>query len=218
MGVRERRADLGSRRARAILVDLGRELHEARVDRGLSQAVVAGAARISRSHLSRIENAQVPGLQVAQIARLLAVVGMELGARAYAAGLPIRDAAHGALIERLRARASPAVAWRFEVPLGHTGDQRAWDLVLLIGAVQFAVEAETRPRDIQALQRRVSLKLRDDPGVSGVLLLLADTRHNRILLRDHGPALRTDFPVSASEILRALAEGRVPRGSGVLLL
>jgi transcriptional regulator with XRE-family HTH domain len=218
MSIRERAADKGARRAKSIVTDLGEELRRARLDHGLSQADVARAVKISRAQVSRIERAAAPKVSILQIARLLAVLGLELGARAYPAGLPIRDAAHRALIERLRARASPALAWRFEVPLGRVGDQRAWDLVLRIGAAQFAVEAETRPHDIQALQRRVSLKLRDDPGVSGVLLLLADTRHNRILLREHGPALRTDFPVPASEILRALAEGRVPGGSGILVL
>jgi hypothetical protein len=102
--------------------------------------------------------------------------------------------------------------------LGSTGDQRAWDAVLLIGAGQFAVEAETRPPDVQALQRRVSLKRRDDRTVAGVLLLLADTRHNRNLLRMHGEALRSDFPAPEGEVLRALSEGRFPGGSGILLL
>jgi transcriptional regulator with XRE-family HTH domain len=218
MGVRERRADVGGRRAQSTLVDLGRELHRARLEHGLSQTAVAGAARMSRSQVSRIETAQVPDVPLARLVKLLAVVGLELSARAYPAGPPIRDAAHRALIERFRARVSPTIAWRFEVPLGQTGDQRAWDVVLLIGAAQFAVEAETRPRDIQALQRRVALKRRDDPEISGVLLLLADTRHNRALVREHGGALRADFPASAGEILTTLKEGRIPDGSGILLV
>jgi len=112
---------------------------------------------------------------------------------------------------------APTVAWRFEVPLGRPGDQRAWDAVLLVGAAELAVEAETRPRDVQALQRRVALKRRDDPSVSGVVLLLADTRHNRQLLRGHGEVLRADFPLEAHEVLRALSDGRDPGGSGIVL-
>ena len=142
-------------------------LHRARLEHGLSQAAVAGALRMSRSQVSRIENAQVPEVPLSRMARLLAVVGLELSARAYPAGSPIRDQGHRALLDRLRARASPAVVWRFEVPLGRSGDQRAWDAVLLIAGRPLAVEAETRPRDVQALQRRVSMKLRDDREVSG---------------------------------------------------
>jgi transcriptional regulator with XRE-family HTH domain len=215
---KERPADAGNRRCRQILNELGRELHEARVEHGLSQAQVASAARISRSQVSRIERAAVPGVAVVVLARLLAVVGLELGARAYPAGQPIRDAAHRALIQRFRARVAPTFAWRFEVPLPIARDRRAWDAVLLIGTTQIAVEAETRPRDVQALQRHLALKRRDDPGIAAVVLVLADTRHNRELLRDHGDALRTDLPMGSVAVLEALGMGRQPGGSGLVLV
>src|SRR5450759_5099620 len=189
---------------------MGRELRNARVERGLSQVEVARAVKMSRSQVGRIEKADVPDVPLAKVARLLAVVGLELSARAYPAGPPIRDAAHRSLIERFRNRVGPSVAWRFEVPVGRTGDQRAWDAGLLIGAAAVSVEAETRPRDIQELQRRVALKRRDDSGVSGVVLLLADPRHNRSLIREYGDALRADFPIQSKEVLRALSDGTVP--------
>ena len=89
---------------------------------------------------------------------------------------------------------------------------------MLSGAARIAVEAETRPRDMQALQRRIALKRRDSPEIGCVLLLLADTRHNRSLVREHGEALRTDLPLSGVAMMTALAEGRDPGGSGVVLL
>lgn len=55
-----------------------------------------------------------------------------------------------------------------------------------------------------------------DREVSGVLLILADTRHNRSLLREHGQALRADLPLA--EILQALAGGRHPAGGGIVLV
>lgn len=185
---------------------------------GLSQSAVGSAAGISRSQVSRIERGAVPRLSIDLAARLSSVLGLELSARVYPGGLPIRDAAHRALIERLRSRVSPTIAWRFEVPLPPPGDQRAWDTVLLVGTEQIAVEAETRPRDMQSLQRRISLKRRDDPSIASVILLLANTRHNRGLVREHGPALMADFPVPAAETLAALGQGRSPRGCGVILL
>jgi hypothetical protein len=51
-----------------------------------------------------------------------------------------------------------------------------------------------------------------------VILLLSDTRHNRALVRDHGEVLRVDLPLPASAILAALAEGRNPGGSGIVLI
>jgi transcriptional regulator with XRE-family HTH domain len=218
MVVKERPADIGSRRARQILAEMGRELYDARRQHGISQAAVGKAVRVSRSQVGRIERAEVPGVPLVQIARLLAVVGLELECAGLSGGTPIRDAAHRALLDRFRGRVAPSVAWRFEVPVGHAGDLRAWDAVLLIGAHELAVEAETRPRDVQALQRRLAAKLRDDPGVSGVVLLLADTRHNRSLMKEHGAALRTDLALPSEAILGALAEGRDPGGSGIVLV
>lgn len=217
MATKERAADVGARKAREVVAELGRELHDARVQHGLSQAEVAKAARISRSQMGRIERAEVPGVKLACLARLLAVVGLELSARAYPAGPPIRDAAHRALLDRLRARVAPSVAWRFEVPVGNAGDRRAWDAVMLLGSVQIAVEAETRPRDVQALQRRLAAKRRDDLEVANVVLLLSDTRHNRELMKEHGQALRADLPLLGRAIIEALSQGRDPGGSGVVL-
>lgn len=217
MGTKQRAVDLGAARARSFVAEMGAELRRAREEHGLSQSAVGRAAGISSSQVSRIERGQTKCLSIRQIARLLAVVGLELSVRAYPAGQPIRDAAHRALLERLRARVSPAIAWRFEVPLGRTGDQRAWDAVLLIGSSQIAVEAETRPRDVQALQRRISLKRRDDPGIASVVLLLADTRYNRSLFREYGEAFLADLPLAATEIMAALKVGRDPGGSGIVL-
>ncbi|MGD0122218.1 MAG: helix-turn-helix transcriptional regulator [Candidatus Limnocylindrales bacterium] len=217
MGSKKRAVDNGTERARSIVTDLAGELRRAREQHGLSQAVVGRAAGVSASQVSRIERAQSKRLSIHHIARLLAVVGLELSARAYPAGPPVRDAAHQALRGRLRSRVAPTIAWRFEVPVERAGDRRAWDAVLVIGTVRFGVEAETRPRDVQALQRRVALKRRDAPDISGVVLLLANTRYNRQLLREHGDSLRADFPIDGPNLLAALAAGHDPRGSGVVL-
>jgi transcriptional regulator with XRE-family HTH domain len=217
MTTKERAVDVGSRRGSSIILELGRELRMARLDHGLSQVTVARAARTSRSQVGRIEHGEAQRVSIVEISRLLAVVGLELSARAYPAGPPIRDAAHGALLDRFRKRVAPSVAWRFEVPVGHVGDQRAWDAVLLIGRDQVAVEAETRPRDVQVLQRRLAAKRRDDPEIAAVVLLLAATRYNRALLKEYGPALRADFPLDGGSVLAALAEGRGPGGSGIVL-
>ena len=218
MVTKERPVDIGSRRGRSIVLELGRELRAARLDHGLSQAAVARAARTSRSQVGRIECGDAVRVSIIEIARLLAVVGLELSARAYPAGPPIRDAAHVALLNRFRAKVAPSIAWRFEVPVGHLGDQRAWDAVMLVNSVQIAIEAETRPRDVQSLQRRVAAKRRDDAGVSSVVLLMANTRHNRGLMVECGDGFRADLPLPAESILRALADGKDPGGSGVVLV
>jgi hypothetical protein len=149
---------------------------------------------------------------------LLAVVGLDLSARAYPGSAPVRDAAHRKLLDRFRSRADPALKWRFEVPIPISGDQRAWDAVIEGPRGRIAVEAETKLRDIQALQRRVALKRRDDPSVTGVVLLVAATHANRRVVSDQIEALISDYPVSGRAILAALSHGNLLSESGVVLI
>jgi hypothetical protein len=83
--------------------------------------------------------------------------------------------------------------------------------------IRIGVEAETRPRDAQALQRRLALKRRDG-GVDHVLLCLAATRENRAFLREAGADLRIDFPLIGRTAIMALASGRDPGGSSIIVI
>jgi transcriptional regulator with XRE-family HTH domain len=219
MGSKQRAVDRGSARARVALLDLAAEIRKARETHGLSQAVVGGAVGLSASQISRLELGEVQNASIWALSRILAVVGLDMSILAYPTGAPMRDAAQLALLARFCELVPDCVQRRTEVPLPIAGDLRAWDLLLRVGARQVAVEAETRPRDMQALLRRVALKRRDDPRIGDVLLLLlADTRHNRALIREHGPTLSADFPASGPELRRALIAGHDPGGSGVILM
>lgn len=79
------------------------------------------------------------------------------------------------------------------------------------------VDAETRVRDVQEVQRRVALKQRDG-AVPVVILLLSDSSHNRRVVREAEASLRSQFPISARSALRALHDGKVPAGNVILLL
>ena len=105
----ERRDDRAQRQARDALARMGQEIGSARLGLGLSQAAAGGAIGLSKSSWSRIERGQAAGLPVSQLARALAVVGLDLHIRAYPGGAPVRDAAHLALLERLRVRLGPMV-------------------------------------------------------------------------------------------------------------
>jgi hypothetical protein len=154
---------------------------------------------------------------VVVLGRALAVVGLDLHVRAYPGGAPLRDTAHLRLLERLRERLPPAVTWRTEVPLPAAGDRRAWDALIACTDVRVGVECETRARDAQELQRCIALKSRDG-GVEHVLLLLSDTRHNRLFLRSCGSGFLAAFPVDGRQALRRLEEGLDPGGSMIVLL
>jgi hypothetical protein len=108
------------------------------------------------------------------------------------------------------------------VPLPAPGDLRAWDA--LIRGVdpgtrdqwRVGIEAETRPNDLQALDRRLALKERDG-GADWLILLLLASRHNRSLLAEHLPALQARFPLEGRRALELLGAG-APLGANAIIV
>lgn len=97
------------------------------------------------------------------------------------------------------------------------GDRRAWDAVLGLQPDDTALEAEARLRDLQALDRRCALKLRDS-GLARLVLLVADTPHNRRMLELYREDLRASFPLDTRQVMASLRKGRTPVASGVVVL
>jgi transcriptional regulator with XRE-family HTH domain len=217
MATRERPVDRGSRIAARALTRVGEEIRSARHQAGLSQAVLARAVGVHRSTIGRIECGEIPGVSMDLLARLCAVVGLDLSVRAYPRGEPVRDAAHVALLGRLRSRLPADLPWRTEVPFPIPGDLRAWDAVVGVPGGAIAVGAETRLSDTQALARRLAQKRRDG-GVERVILLVGGTASNRRALALVREALRVDYPLDTREILAALATRRPPAGCGIVVL
>lgn len=215
MPTRERPIDRGTERGRRILADLGRELRAARRDRGLSQEAVGRAVGVSGVTIGRIERGLAPRASIVLVARLLGAVGLELSARAFPGGPPIRDAAQVALLERFHLRLHRSLRWRTEVPLSIEGDRRAWDGLILGDGWRLGVEAETAPRDAQALVRRISLKARDG-GVDGVILVLPRTRRAREFVREARGILSPPFPGSGARTLKLLQAGARPSESAIV--
>jgi transcriptional regulator with XRE-family HTH domain len=217
MPPRERAVDRGTRRGHEMVRELGRELHTARLQHGLSQEAVGRAIGLSDTEVGRIERGLIRTVSVLQLSRLLSVVGLELAARAYPNGSPMRDTAQLKLLGRLREQLSTDLTWRTEVPVGPTGSLQAWDAVIGLGAHRVGVEAETRLTDLQAVQRRIELKCRDS-ATPIAILLLADTRTNRTSLRAFARAVHDAFPVPGRDTLQALRAGRPPQGNSVILI
>jgi hypothetical protein len=153
---------------------------------------------------------------VDRIAVAAVALGLDLRIGLFPSGSPVRDAAHLAHIARLRQRIGPALRWRAEVPVPLPGDLRSADVVIDGQSVEEMVEAETRLDDLQALERRVRIKQRD-MRIRRVILLVANTRHNRSVLAAH-PELFERFPISTRACLAALRTGRDPGGDAIVLL
>jgi transcriptional regulator with XRE-family HTH domain len=217
MATKTRPADRGTVVARDQTTRAGREIRIARTSRGLSLRTAGAAIGRSESVVSRIERGLSVRVSVYDLARLHAVVGLELSVRSYPGGQPIRDAAHAALLADFRLGLDRSIRWSTEVPLPIPGDHRAWDGFLQSTAWRYGVEAETAPNDSQALIRRIQLKERDSQ-VDGVMLVLRPTRQTREFLAVASRALREAFPVDGDRAMEALREGADPGGSAVIVV
>lgn len=216
MPIYERSVDRGARRARYLVARTSAELLAARRAAGLSQREVARQARISHSKVGRVERGLEGQLTFEVVAKIGAVLGLQFNATLHPSGEPVRDAAHIALLERFRARLAPNIRWRTEVPIPIQGDRRSADAVIAGVGFEALVEAETRIDDVQALERRLRAKQRD-LAVARVVLLVADTRHNRRIVGEV-VTLQAEFPVSTRACLSALARGNGPPGDSLVFL
>ena len=220
MPVRRGPVDVGWDRARLLLASTCRQIDEARIDRGLSYASLGRAVGLSGQQVGRICQGRVSTAPLMLLARLAALVGLELSARTFPGGQPLRDGGQQALLSRLQARLGPSIGWRVEVPVVDVAgdrrpDLRAWDALLIGPDWRAGVEAETNVRDAQALVRRLALKQRDGEVTGGVVLVLNDSRHHRELLR--AGVFRDAFPAGARAALARLQRGEAP-GNAVVLL
>jgi len=217
MVTRERRLDRARRQVARALLAVGDDLREARLQAGLTQHQLGAAVGLSDSEVSRIERGQALHVPYETLVLIAAVLGLDIPLRTFPAGEPIRDIAQLTLLAKLRGLLPDGLRWRTEVPLVIPGDRRAWDAVIEGRGWRVPVEAESRLRDVQACSRRVALKRRDDQSAV-VILLVADTRHNRRVLRLAGPDLAAEFPIRSIAAVAALANGEPPSGSAIVLL
>jgi transcriptional regulator with XRE-family HTH domain len=206
----------GANRAQYLLVRIGQDLRTARVTTGVSTRHVGRLVGISHTHVLRIEAGDAPHVDIDLLARMASVLGHELGISVHPVGAPVRDRAHLALLARFAKRLARSIRWRTEVPVPIPGDLRSADGLAIGTDFDAVVEAETRLGDVQAVESRLHAKQRD-LGAKRAILLVADTRHNREVVRQV-PGLRALFPISARACLAALAAGRDPGGDSLVML
>ncbi len=172
---------------------------------------------MSHAQWGRIERGALSSLSIEQASRAAAVVGLRLSVKLYPVGDPLRDAAQRGLLERFRRHVPDGAQWGTEVPLPIPGDQRAWDALIGLHGRRAGCEAETRLLDLQALERRLALKLRDG-DVDVLILLVSDTHANRRMLEAHREDLRVLLPLDGRQILAGLHAGHLPAENGLIVL
>ncbi len=210
--------DEAERRARYQLRALVRDLRAARLAAGLSQAVVARAIGRSRARLTQWElDMAVP--DPLSLARWGATVGLDIPLRGYPGPSPLRDAAQLRIIARARRVIGGQWTWGTEVPVSRDPrDRRALDAVISRGGVRIGLEVMSRLTDAQA-QVRAALLKQAAAGLDRMVLVLADTRHNRrAVAAGADPTLRPAFPLDSRATLGSLRQHHLPRANGVVLL
>jgi transcriptional regulator with XRE-family HTH domain len=195
---------------------LGEELRVARMSIGMSARTLGALVGISHTEVLRIERGLAPHVSVDTVARIAAVLGHDLSLAIHPLGSAVRDIGHLALLKLFAARLAASITWRTEVPIPLPGDPRSADGVAAGMNVDAVVEAETRLDDVQAVVRRLRAKQRD-LGTTRAILLVADTRHNRDVIREV-QALREEFPVPPRACLLALGRDDDPGGDCLLMM
>ena len=217
MSTRQRPVDRGRQRGLEQVGAIGREIRLARRSLSLSLALVGHAVGISATELSRIERGLAPWASVVLLAQICAVVGLDLSARAYPGGSPMRDGRHGRKLAELFRLIHRSLRRGAEDPMPLRGDQRGWDGWIAGAGWRYGVEVELNPIDGQALLRRIHLKQRDS-RVNGVILLVPDTRQSRLFRREFVDLLAVDFPIPGRRALELLAAAVDPGGSSLVVL
>jgi len=198
---------------------LGTDARTTRLAEGLTQAQVAGRARVSQASVSRLE-AGDELLSTLIVGRIFGALGMHLSLRAYPGpGVPLRDSGQLALAEVIRPRAHPGWRVTFEAPTGDSSGQAA-DLVLATDRWGIHIELETRLVDFQAQLRRSQLKrdaLQQHRGVPLALVLaVRDSERNRAAVRSAPAVIRAALPAGSRDVLAAIEHG-TPLGRDGLL-
>lgn len=215
MPTQERLRSRGHARARRVLADFAAEIRSARCEAGLSQDEVGRRAGVSGDKVWKIEHEQLETLSIVDACLIASVLGLDLTARLYPSGVRVRDASQAARLVKLVSVIGPPLRYRTDVPLPSVGafrELRAWDVLITGLEERTGVELETRLTDVQATTRRHNQKRADDP-IDHFLLVVADTRHNRVVMSEFARLLGDLAQRRTSEVLVELRAGRHP-GSG----
>jgi transcriptional regulator with XRE-family HTH domain len=216
MATRDSSAARGIRRSRLLRDRTADTLGSARRGAGLSIREIARRVGVSPDTIRRLEGGDSGAMTFDLVARVAEVVGLELAASLHPNGDPVRDRGHLALLARLEVRLPSSLKWRVEVAVPIAGDLRSGDAMVTVAPGDVLIEAETRIDDVQAVERKGAAKARD-LGAIRLVLLVADTRHNRRVVQEH-PELKQRFPIDTRTCLVRFAKGLDPGGDALVIL
>ena len=204
-----------------LVARLIREARDARQATGLTHGEVAQAIGVARSNVTRLEAGRRQDIGIVELSEIASVLGYEVSVGLHPIGDPVRDKGQLACGRRFSALLSDS--WRVtdETLLPGAGEQRAWDKLLrLVGTTPrylVGVDIESRVWDVQAMVRRTRQRERDGQ-VDHIVIVLADTAHNRRIADELRLALGSQYTTSSRAVFRQLRAGEPIAGSAVILV
>ncbi|MFN8622955.1 MAG: helix-turn-helix transcriptional regulator [Chloroflexota bacterium] len=219
MSARDEPIHRGTEKGRTAWNAYRREIRQARLSLGKSQALAARQAGIDPATWNRIENDRQRAIDLELAGRMAGVVGLDLTLSLYPAPRLLIDAPQLELWADTRYVFGPPWGWRSEVHVGDAHDQRAWDLqgIHRQTHLKVCIDAECVFRDCQAVMRRVEGKRMAD-GQPRVILVIRDSRANRRAVEEARETLKTAFPIDGRAGLAALRRGEDPGGDVLLMV
>jgi transcriptional regulator with XRE-family HTH domain len=217
MAIRSRPLYEAVRLARWLRTDMGRELRLARRTSGMRQSDVARLLHTSQSRVCRVEHGRVATLNLEDLARHAAAVGLKPSFKLYPLGRRLLDKPQLELLARFRTRLHSSWLWATEVPIPRAGDLRSCDCIIRTAECVVLVEAFTAFVDFQA-QSASAMRKKRDFGADRLVLLVAATHANRRALAEARAVATSGFSLSTKAVLSALAEGRDPGTDAIVLL
>lgn len=193
----------------------------ARLAESVSQNQLAREVGWSASAIGRLETGQRDDIGVVEVAELASVLGLEMSIGLHPLGDPLRDKGQLACARRFDDTLSERWHVTDEMLLPGPGERRAWDklLRLLDESPRYlvGVDIESRVWDVQLIVRRTRQRERDG-RVDHILIVLADTAHNRRIAQTLRESLGKEYATHPRTILRQLRVGKRLTGSGVILV
>jgi transcriptional regulator with XRE-family HTH domain len=190
---------------------VGRVLREVRIRRGWRQRDLATAAGVSQALISRIELGRLEHVSLQRLRLVGATLDIAISIEAWwrAGDLDrLIDRGHAALVEHVVGDLRDH-GWltRVEVTFNHFGERGSADIVAWHPPTRtlLIIEVKTRIGDVQATASTFERKVRVlpevladeegwDPAVVGRLLVIADTRANRSIVREHRQIFSSIWP------------------------
>lgn len=207
-----------SRRATNQANRFGDEVKLARIGHGMSVRTASNRAGVSWATWTEIERGS-PNTTLATLCAVGDAIGLDLVLNAYPGTAPsLRDTGQLGQVRRLLAETHASWQPAVEMAVGQHG--RSIDLVLFGPSEILVIEVERLALDYQAQCRRADEKRQllaaQHRRPVRLVLLIEDTRRNRVALAPHMAVIGRALPAGSRQVLAAIRTGQ-PLGRDGLL-